>query len=95
MQMVRHVAVRSQRELLADRGAQNLRTHNLDAITINERVVPLICAERQEISVGADVVERFETLWSSRQHASRRATGEPSRVRQVRLKADTTSAWSG
>ena len=77
VQMVWHVAVRNECKPFVDGCASNLRTHDVDARRIRECLVPPISAKRQEIGVWAKVVEQFQALGSSRQHARGKASGAP------------------
>ena len=75
--MVRHVAVRNKCKAIVGRGALNLLTYNLDSIEVNERIVTVIRAKCQEVRMWAQVVEQFQTFWSSRQHPRRKASDAP------------------
>ena len=57
MQVIRHIAVRDDRELFIDRGAPNLRTDNFDALALSKGQVPLIRAVGEEISVLAQIIK--------------------------------------
>ena len=77
VQMVWHVALRNEREPFADCGARNLRTHDVDARGVYECLVLPVSAKGQEIGVRAKVVEEFQALGSSRQHARGMARSAP------------------
>jgi hypothetical protein len=60
MQVIRHEAVRSNCESFIACCAQNMRTHNVHAHGLNERLMPVIRAVRQKIRVFTEVVEALE-----------------------------------
>ena len=86
--VIRHEAVRNDRELVFACRAKNLRPCQVNVRRIDEESPSLICAERQEISMKATIVDRLEVPWLIGAHADRYACGKPN---LVHLKADTTS----
>ena len=75
--MIGHEAVRKNCKPFIDRGAQELRMHAVDAFVCYEKLIPFERAERQEISMEANVVERLEMFRLARDHAKRLASGAP------------------
>jgi hypothetical protein len=94
VQVIGHVAVRRNRELLIDGGAKDLCTHDADSIRRREVLLPLKRAESQEIPVDATVIESLEVFWFTGAHAYSPANdgprpGPPEGGHYVWLKVDT------
>ena len=88
--MVRHEAVRKKREVFVDRRAPKLHMHRIGALARDEEWAPFICAESQEVSINADVVEGVQMFRFACDHGVATANDAPS-VGKVRLKPDTTT----
>jgi len=102
--MIRHETVNNDCKLLGVRGAQNLRTHEIDGFTTYEHTLAVSRAKRQEISLKPDVVECFQMTRRGSAHDAARASRAPfagmvwlkpdATSDRVRLKPDTTTDTS-
>ena len=91
MEVVRHEAVRNYCNSLILCGAQNLPEHDLDRLCLRKVLLPVMCAEREEITIQPEVIERFQVARAPGAHAPSGASAVPLSVsKAVRLKADTT-----
>jgi hypothetical protein len=59
MKVIRHEAVRHNRELILGRGSHNLRQSEIDDVVSREEMSAIGGAKRQGISIDSEVVERF------------------------------------
>jgi hypothetical protein len=78
MDVVRHEAVRKKRELFVDRRAPKLHIHSIGALARDEEWTPFICAESQEVSISAGVVEGVQMFRFARDHGATTANDAPS-----------------
>jgi hypothetical protein len=74
VEVIRHVTVRKNRELLFDRGTQKPLMHVSDKRTVDEVMDPLERADREEILLRTAVPMVFET---TRTHRADTATSSP------------------
>jgi hypothetical protein len=77
MEMIGHEAVRNDFEVIFGCRSQNLREHDLHGFVRHEQRTPVNCAERKEISVETEVVERLQMDGVFGVHAPDGAIGTP------------------
>jgi hypothetical protein len=78
MDVVRHEAVRKKREVVVERRTPKLRMHRIGALARDEEWAPFICAESQEVSLDANVVERVQVFRFACDHGATTARDAPS-----------------
>jgi hypothetical protein len=86
--VVRHKAVRKNRELFLTDSAQKLRQDELHDLWLNKQLRAEIRAKREGISVAADVREGLQTVRAFRVHAVATASPVPA-ARQADLNVST------
>jgi hypothetical protein len=77
MHVIRHIAVRNTQKLMLQGGSQNLRSHGLDVLRVIEVFPSIMGAEREEISVFADIGEFLHVWWIGMRHTSTGAARVP------------------
>ena len=92
MNVVWHEAVRKNCKSFVNRGAQKLLVYGLGTMARQKDVATFERAEREEVSMRAEIIECLEMFRLAGDHIARRASRMPRSRRgdEVRLKPDTT-----